>query len=157
MEMTIGKIEFGPSMLAPKLVRSGDDFRTPEEKGAFLAGRRASAINAMTDYFHAKSAGNGWWPESARTNPLAVSNKLMLIVSEIAEAMEGDRKDAPDDKLPHRKMIEVELADALIRIFDLAGFLGLDLGGAMVEKDAYNDTRQDHKAEARAATNGKAY
>lgn len=122
-----------------------------------MASARSVQINAMANYFHTKSAGNGWWPESMRTNPLAVSNKLMLIVSEISEAMEGDRKDAPDDKLPHRKMIEVELADALIRIFDLAGFLGLDLGGAMVEKDAYNDTRQDHKAEARAATNGKAY
>ena len=37
----------------------------------------------------------------------------MLIVSEIAEAMEGERKDLMDDKLPHRKMAEVELADAL--------------------------------------------
>lgn len=117
----------------------------------------AAAINAMTDYFHAKSAGNGWWPESMRTNPLVVSNKLALIHSEISEAMEGDRKDVQDDKLPHRKMIEVELADALIRIFDLAGFLGLDLGGAMVEKDAYNDTRQDHKEETRNAAGGKAY
>jgi len=52
---------------------------------------------------------------------------LMLCVSELAEAMEGHRKDKMDDKLPHRKMAEVELADFLIRAFDMAGGLELDL------------------------------
>lgn len=118
---------------------------------------RAMAINDLVSYFHGKSAGNGWWPASMRNNPLVVSNKLALIHSEISEAMEGDRKNAMDDKLPYRKMIEVELGDALIRICDLAGFLGLDLGGATMEKDAYNDNRADHKAAARSAAGGKAY
>jgi NTP pyrophosphatase (non-canonical NTP hydrolase) len=92
-----------------------------------------------------------------RDNPLVVSNKLALIHSEISEAMEGDRKGLMDDKLRHRKMIEVELGDALIRICDLAGFLGLDLGGATMEKDAYNDVRSDHKEETRKLAGGKAY
>lgn len=118
---------------------------------------RIRNINALVDHFHGKSKANGWWPASMRDNQLVVSNKLALIHSEISEAMEGDRKSAMDDKLPHRKMIEVELADALIRICDLAGFLNLDLGGAAVEKDAYNDNRADHKAEARSAVGGKAY
>lgn len=118
---------------------------------------RAYDINSLVDYFHNKSCRNGWWPDSMRNNSLVVSNKLALIHSEISEAMEGDRKNAMDDKLPHRKMIEVELADALIRICDLAGFLGLDLGGAVVEKDAFNDVRKDHKMEARNAPGGKAY
>ncbi|XUM19805.1 hypothetical protein ACRAVF_19255 [Bradyrhizobium oligotrophicum S58] len=43
----------------------------------------------------------------------------MLIVSEIAEAMEGERKSLMDDHLPHRKMVEVELADTLILHFRL--------------------------------------
>lgn len=54
-------------------------------------------------------------------------------------------------------MIEVELADTIIRIFDMAGDLGLDLGGAYIEKRAYNETREDHKIEARQASGGKAY
>lgn len=118
---------------------------------------RAYAINDLVRYFHGKSTANGWWSDSDKANPLVAPAKLMLIVSEIAEAMEGHRKNLQDDKLPHRKMIEVELGDALIRICDLAGHLGLDLGGATMEKDAYNDVRADHKLEARAAAGGKAY
>ena len=86
-----------------------------------------------------------------------VAEKLCLTHSEISEAMEGHRKGLMDDKLPHRPMIEVELADAVIRIADLAGALGLDLGGAIAEKMAFNAVRPDHKPEARAAAGGKAY
>ena len=88
---------------------------------------------------------------------LNVPEKLCLIHSEISEAMEGHRKGLPDDKLPHRPMIEVELADAIIRICDLAGALQLDLGGAIAEKLQYNATREDHKLENRTKDGGKAY
>jgi hypothetical protein len=82
---------------------------------------------------------------------------LCLIHSEISEAMEGYRKNLMDDHLPHRPMIEVELADAMIRIGDLAEGLGLDLGGAVAEKLAFNARRADHKPEARRAAGGKAF
>lgn len=71
--------------------------------------------------------------------------------------MEGHRKGLMDDKLPHRPMLEVELADAMIRILDLAGGMKLDLAGAMLEKMKYNATRVDHTAAARLAPGGKAY
>lgn len=51
----------------------------------------------------------------------------MLFVSEVAEAMEGERKNLMDDKLPHRRMAEVEIADVLIRVFDYAGGFRHDL------------------------------
>lgn len=60
-----------------------------------------------------------------------------------------------DDKLKHRLMEEVELADALIRIFDYAGAYKLDLGGALLEKMAYNKNRADHKIENRRKEGGK--
>ena len=81
----------------------------------------------------------------------------MLVVSEVAEAMEGDRKNLMDDHLPHRKMIEVELADALIRILDLSEGLGLDVAAAVAEKVQYNAARADHKRENRALPSGKKY
>lgn len=111
---------------------------------------------------HGASKAAGWWTdlktgESLIGAPHMVGEKLMLCVSELAEAMEGHRKSLMDDKLPHRSMVEVELADAVIRIADLAGAMGLDLGGAIAEKMAFNAIRPDHKLEARGAVGGKAY
>lgn len=111
----------------------------------------------LTSYCHEASAKAGWWKEGDTENPLMFSNKLCLIHSEVSEAMEGDRKSLMDDKLPHRPMREVELADVVIRVFDLAGAYGLDLAGAIVEKMEYNAQRADHKPENRAKAGGKAY
>ena len=86
-----------------------------------------------------------------------VAQKLCLSHSEISEAMEGHRKNLQDDKLPHRKMIEVEIADAIIRLFDLGGAMNLDVGGAIAEKLGFNAKREDHKPENRAQAGGKAY
>lgn len=117
----------------------------------------ADNINMAVLHCHKLAAEAGWWPESVVTNPYCFSNKLMLVVSELAEAMEGDRKGLKDDKLPHRDMKEVELADAVIRIFDLAGAYSMDLGDAIAEKLEYNKNRPDHKKEAREAAGGKTY
>lgn len=117
----------------------------------------AKALNAIRDLCHGASLQAGWWRESDTFDPHIVPTKLMLTVSELAEAMEGDRKNAMDDHLPHRKMLEVELADAIIRICDLAGFRQLDIGGALVEKLAYNKVRLDHKIETRHRDGGKSY
>lgn len=97
----------------------------------------------------------GWHDNIDYADVREVATKLALIHSEVSEALEGARKGLMDDHLPHRKAIEVELADAAIRIFDLAGALSLDLGAAIVEKLAYNATRKDHTREARAAAGGK--
>lgn len=100
-----------------------------------------------------------WWTDLHTGLPLQrnVGEMLMLVVSEIAEAMEGHRKGLMDEKLPHRSMLEVELADAMIRIFDLAEGMGLDLEGAFCEKMTYNAKREDHTIEARRAPGGKKY
>lgn len=152
---TDSALEFLDTMLA---------MNDPDSKNVECSG----AMSVMTGLFDAQqlchflAAHSGWWTDLKTGLPFTleqvnIPEKLCLIHSEVSEAMEGHRKDLMDDKLPHRKMIEVELADALIRIFDLAGFLKLDLAGAVVEKLAYNQQRADHKVENRAAENGKKF
>ncbi|WP_208457530.1 hypothetical protein [Burkholderia anthina] len=115
----------------------------------------------LTDSCFGASFRAGWWTDLHTGDDLRKANnvpeKLMLTVSEISEAMEGHRKSLMDDKLPHRPMVEVELADAVIRIFDLAGAKGYDVAGAIVEKLAFNANRADHKPENRRAAGGKSY
>lgn len=94
----------------------------------------------------------GWWD-----NPREMGTLLCLVHSEISEAMEGDRKDLMDDHLQNRKMVEVELADAIIRILDIAGAKGFDIEGAITEKLEYNRTRADHQRSSREAEHGKKY
>jgi NTP pyrophosphatase (non-canonical NTP hydrolase) len=105
------------------------------------------------------SKKSGWWtdPETGVRRERNKAEMIALMHSELSEALEGLRKSLMDDHLPHRMMVEVELADTLIRIFDFAGGYGLDLGGALIEKLEYNAQRADHKLEARKAEGGKAF
>lgn len=114
-------------------------------------------LNKLSQKVH--QANIKWWQDINTGEPIK-RNKgelLALVHSEISECLEGERKNLMDDKLPHRKMAEVELADAIIRILDYAGGFGYDLQGAFDEKMAYNATREDHKHEARRIAGGKQF
>jgi NTP pyrophosphatase (non-canonical NTP hydrolase) len=98
-----------------------------------------------------------WWRDPF-TGDKIERNKgelFMLMVTELCEAFEGERKDLMDSHLPQRKAVEVELADELIRLFDYAGKFKLDIDGAYWEKLAFNSTRSDHTFEARRQPGGK--
>ena len=116
-------------------------------------------LNNIKIYCHQAALNGGWWHD-LKTGERKDRNKgelLMLIVSEVAEAMEGERKNRMDDHLPHRRMAEVEMADAVIRIFDYCGAFGYDIAGAIAEKLEYNAARADHKPENRAKDDGKKF
>ena len=80
----------------------------------------SNKINELSKTIHANNVTAGWWPENR-----CLFEVIQLVSTEISEATEGERKDLMDDKLPHRKMGEVELADAFIRMLDFGGYIGL--------------------------------
>lgn len=122
--------------------------------------RIEEAVNTIVEICHRRAAH--WWidPETGadlREKDLIVPTKLMLVVSEVSEAMEADRKDSMDDKVPNMLGVVVEMADALIRLGDLAGAKMWQLGAATAAKMRVNDVRPDHKAENRKKKGGKKY
>lgn len=126
---------------------------TQDEMRAYLGIQTMQVIASET----ARNAG--WYtdPETGAPIKRNVGEVIALMHSELSEALEADRKNLMDDKLPHRPGIEVEFADCVIRIMDTAAALGLDLAGAIIEKNRYNRSRADHRLENRTGPNGKRY
>jgi NTP pyrophosphatase (non-canonical NTP hydrolase) len=107
-----------------------------------------TTLNALRDECHAASASKGWWDTKENVHADNIPQKLMLIVSEAAEALEDFR----EGKMEATYVADVrgnnkpcgfpsEMADIIIRCFDLAGWLKIDLDKAVREKIDYNATR----------------
>lgn len=96
------------------------------------------SLNSMAAEVHQNNKDKGFY-DVVRT-PLEYH---MLIVTELAEASEAVRKHKPDHYLDGEKPEgeAVEIADALIRILDYAGFKGWDLDFIVKQKLDYNKTR----------------
>ncbi|NJR71307.1 MAG: hypothetical protein HC771_23815 [Synechococcales cyanobacterium CRU_2_2] len=75
-----------------------------------------------------------------------IATLLALIHSEVSEAFQEakDGIDAPSEKIPEFSRFELELADIVIRAFDLAAAMEIDIGLAIAAKHEFNKTRS-HK------------
>lgn len=107
------------------MIQTPNDFPSVARSLVKHDGFIAAFLNALAEDIHGRNVRAGWWTDiETGENTLHTRNvgeMLMLTVTEISEAMEADRKKLMDDKLPHRPGLTVELADAVIRILDLAG------------------------------------
>jgi NTP pyrophosphatase (non-canonical NTP hydrolase) len=94
---------------------------------------------------------HGWWekydcPEAELFKEEIMSSKLMLMVSELAETLEEIRKGKDPAEIyvgegGKPEGIPVELADTIIRIFDLAERHEVDLAHAINIKMMFNENR----------------
>ena len=123
-------------------------------------------ITELCTLAHENAVAKGFYDK-----PLETGTLLMLVVSELGEALEADRKKRHTeftgvyDRLSLERLIidmnpksmqcainafesvvkdtfEDELADAVIRIADLAGYMKIDLEKHIQAKMRYNRTRE---------------
>ena len=108
-----------------------------EAQRRFLEGAFISRFEAVQKDVHANAVAHGWWEEPREDGTL-----IALIMSEAAEALEALRKgNGPDEHCPEFSGAEVELADVIIRIMDMAEARGWNVAGAIVAKHEFNKTR----------------
>lgn len=96
-------------------------------------------INTLVEMAHENAVKHNFW-----NPPMPFATAIALIHSELSEALEEDRKGAP--MVYHTangkpEGVAVELADAVIRICDLCGYLKIDLEQVIAEKMTYNAGR----------------
>jgi NTP pyrophosphatase (non-canonical NTP hydrolase) len=100
---------------------------------------------------HALAIDRGWWPDGLLPEHISTDSvlaKLALIHSEVSEAVEEARITSSGELnlvkyfCGKPEGFAIELADAAIRIFDLADALGIDLQSRIEEKHGYNATRE---------------
>ena len=116
--------------------------------------KHVNGLTELASLIHKNNVEKGFWDA-----PLNVPERLMLTVSELAEAMEADRKDHMADlsgfdtlhssgadfkknfETNIKNSYEDELADVIIRVLDLAAGQNIDIAAHIMYKVNYNTGR----------------
>lgn len=106
-------------------------------------------LNELAKRIHQDNVERGFYDEKRELGTL-----LMLIVSEVSEALEADRKGRHVNiseltetektvgfKEKIKDTFEDEIADTFIRLFDLVGYLNIDIESHINAKLDFNKTR----------------
>lgn len=104
------------------------------------------SLNQLAQRCYKQAEELGWYPEYGVRPP---AQDLMLVVTELAEAVEEFRKPGATDFYFKRdengnakpEGYSVEIADAVIRLLEFAHYRGIDLDTVIDTKLAYNKTR----------------
>lgn len=101
---------------------------------------KETTLKELVKESHDRAVRHGWWEGDVHNIP----EKLALIHSEVSEALEAYRDNEPNFRTGEDGKPEgfgVELADAVIRIMDLCGHLGIDLDYLVRVKSEFNERR----------------
>lgn len=114
-------------------------------------------LNELAKEIHEANCEKGFYDQDP-----GLAKQMLLIVTEIAEAAEADREDHHADREEYDRLMgsmdpnyvivnhfplliknsfEDEIADAMIRLLDLAGSRGIDIDYHVQRKLEYNKTR----------------
>ena len=90
---------------------------------------KGKTLTEYCELCHSIAKEKGFWEKERN-----VGEALMLVVTELAEAMEGHR-------VQDEENFKEELADAFIRLFDLCGGWGIDIEAEIAKKSLKNKAR----------------
>ena len=115
-------------------------------------------LNNLRDEVHANAVAKGFWDEQ-----LSDQHCLMLVITELSEAVEADRKGSRALKSDYisehldfgfsnelydtyiKGSVEEELADAFIRLLDLFGARGVSLDDDALDKCTIEDYADNYR------------
>lgn len=96
--------------------------------------QKGDEVNIPTPQeIHDNAVAHGWYEEEK-----SVPEMLCLIHSEVSEGLEGYRNHVKDGE---KGCLSEELADVVIRVFDMSAYLGIDIEEAIITKHEYNRLR----------------